>query len=66
MELLNRSATMRTSRVSIWEGPQAMLSLENVNTYYGYSHILQGVSLEVRQVKWLCFSVAMESGRQPR
>ena len=26
-----------------------MLSLENVNTYYGYSHILQGVSLEVRQ-----------------
>ncbi len=26
-----------------------MLSLENVNTYYGYSHILQGVSLEVRE-----------------
>jgi branched-chain amino acid transport system ATP-binding protein len=26
-----------------------MLSLENVNTYYGYSHILQGVSLEVHQ-----------------
>jgi branched-chain amino acid transport system ATP-binding protein len=26
-----------------------MLSLENVNTYYGFSHILQGVSLEVRQ-----------------
>src|SRR5271157_4840990 len=25
-----------------------MLSLENVNTYYGYSHILQGVSLEVK------------------
>ncbi len=24
-----------------------MLRLENVNTYYGYSHILQGVSLEV-------------------
>lgn len=26
-----------------------MLRLENVNTYYGYSHILQGVSLEVRE-----------------
>lgn len=26
-----------------------MLSLENLNTYYGYSHILQGVSLQVRQ-----------------
>src|SRR5208337_2206426 len=26
-----------------------MLCLENVNTYYGYSHILQGVSLEVRE-----------------
>ena len=26
-----------------------MLRLENVNTYYGYSHILQGVSLEVRK-----------------
>jgi branched-chain amino acid transport system ATP-binding protein len=26
-----------------------MLSLENVNTYYGYSHILQGVSLEVKE-----------------
>jgi len=25
-----------------------MLCLENVNTYYGYSHILQGVSLEVK------------------
>jgi len=26
-----------------------MLRLENVNTYYGYSHILQGVSLEVKK-----------------
>ena len=26
-----------------------MLHLENVNTYYGYSHILQGVSLEVKE-----------------
>jgi branched-chain amino acid transport system ATP-binding protein len=26
-----------------------MLRLENVNTYYGYSHILQGVSLEVKE-----------------
>jgi branched-chain amino acid transport system ATP-binding protein len=26
-----------------------MLYLEDVNTYYGYSHILQGVSLEVRE-----------------
>jgi branched-chain amino acid transport system ATP-binding protein len=26
-----------------------MLSLQNVNTYYGYSHILQGVSLEVKE-----------------
>jgi branched-chain amino acid transport system ATP-binding protein len=26
-----------------------MLILENVNTYYGYSHILQDVSLEVRE-----------------
>ncbi len=26
-----------------------MLRLENINTYYGYSHILQGVSLEVRE-----------------
>ena len=26
-----------------------MLCLENVNTYYGYSHILQGVSLEVKE-----------------
>ncbi len=26
-----------------------MLSLDNVNTYYGFSHILQGVSLEVRE-----------------
>ncbi len=25
-----------------------MLRVENVNTYYGYSHILQGVSLEVK------------------
>lgn len=25
-----------------------MLQVENVNTYYGYSHILQGVSLEVK------------------
>ena len=26
-----------------------MLRLEDVNTYYGYSHILQGVSLEVKE-----------------
>jgi branched-chain amino acid transport system ATP-binding protein len=26
-----------------------MLQVENVNTYYGYSHILQGVSLEVKE-----------------
>ena len=26
-----------------------MLRVENVNTYYGYSHILQGVSLEVKE-----------------
>jgi len=26
-----------------------MLQVENVNTYYGYSHILQGVSLEVNE-----------------
>ncbi len=26
-----------------------MLNLENINTFYGYSHILQGVSLEVKQ-----------------
>jgi len=26
-----------------------MLRVENINTYYGYSHILQGVSLEVRE-----------------
>ncbi|HYA91386.1 MAG TPA: ABC transporter ATP-binding protein [Thermodesulfobacteriota bacterium] len=25
-----------------------MLQLENINTYYGYSHILQGISLEVK------------------
>lgn len=27
----------------------SMLRLEDVNTYYGYSHILQGVSLEVKE-----------------
>ena len=27
----------------------SMLQVENVNTYYGYSHILQGVSLEVKE-----------------
>jgi branched-chain amino acid transport system ATP-binding protein len=26
-----------------------MLQVDNVNTYYGYSHILQGVSLEVKE-----------------
>ena len=26
-----------------------MLQLENVNTYYGFSHILQGVSLDVKK-----------------
>ena len=26
-----------------------MLRVENINTYYGYSHILQGVSLEVKE-----------------
>jgi len=26
-----------------------MLSLEKVNTYYGYSHILHDISLEVKE-----------------
>ncbi len=40
---------MKKYRGSIWVKVSNMLQVENVNTYYGYSHILQGVSLEVKE-----------------
>lgn len=40
---------MKRYRESISGKGENMLRLEDVNTYYGYSHILQGVSLEVKE-----------------
>src|SRR5215472_6275053 len=42
-----RLARMRWCKKSIWAG-RNVLRVTDVHTYYGKSHILQGVSLEVR------------------
>lgn len=40
---------MKKYSASISDKGVTMLRLEDINTYYGYSHILQGVSLEVKK-----------------
>jgi branched-chain amino acid transport system ATP-binding protein len=40
-----------------------MLRLENINTYYGPSHVLQNVSLEVKQGEIVCLLGANAAGK---
>lgn len=40
---------MRRSRGFTWEGSNVLLKVEEIHTFYGKSHILQGVSLEIRR-----------------
>src|ERR1700754_4383130 len=40
-----------------------MLQLENVNTYYGPSHILQNISLEVNKGEIVCLLGANAAGK---
>jgi branched-chain amino acid transport system ATP-binding protein len=44
-------------------GPQPLLRLEEVNTYYGQIHILQGVSLEVGEGELVCLLGGNASGK---
>lgn len=29
-----------------------ILDVDNINTYYGNSHVLHGISLEINEAKW--------------
>ncbi len=42
-------STTAAAPATLHDGPDVQLRLENVNTYYGRIHALQGVSLEVRR-----------------
>ena len=44
-------------------GPQPLLRLDEVNTYYGQIHILQGVSLEVGEGELVCLLGGNASGK---
>ena len=44
-------------------GGALMLDLENVNAYYGDSHILHGVSLAVKKARWSACSAATAPAR---
>ncbi|MGH3059279.1 MAG: ATP-binding cassette domain-containing protein, partial [Gaiellaceae bacterium] len=44
-------------------GPQPLLKLDEVNTYYGQIHILQGVSLEVGEGELVCLLGGNASGK---
>ena len=44
-------------------GPQPLLKLDDVNTYYGQIHILQGVSIEVGEGELVCLLGGNASGK---
>jgi branched-chain amino acid transport system ATP-binding protein len=44
------------------DGPQPLLKLDEVNTYYGQIHILQGVSLDVGEGELVCLLGGNASG----
>ena len=41
-----------------------MLELKELHSYYGASHILHGIDLEVKKVKWSFFLAEMGWGKQ--
>ena len=40
--------------MSIWDGPMHVLDVENIHTFYGFSRILQGVSLRIGKGEVVC------------
>ena len=46
-EIMPRSAGFIWAESNVKSGGLMLLKLENINTYYGLSHVLQGISLEV-------------------
>jgi branched-chain amino acid transport system ATP-binding protein len=49
--------------MSNWRSDRALLRVDEVNTYYGPIHILQGVSLEVGQGELVCLLGGNASGK---
>jgi branched-chain amino acid transport system ATP-binding protein len=49
--------------MSDWRSDRALLRVDEVNTYYGPIHILQGVSLEVGQGELVCLLGGNASGK---
>jgi branched-chain amino acid transport system ATP-binding protein len=49
--------------MSDWRSDKALLRVDEVNTYYGPIHILQGVSLEVGQGELVCLLGGNASGK---
>src|SRR5947207_5171931 len=64
--MLQHSHTSRLSRthlVRMRNRESTMLQLSNVNTYYGPSHILQDISLEVNAGEIVCLLGANAAGK---